>query len=110
MSKFGVLWPALLAAAAVMATSAAGVRAADDAYMTEAKAYIAKVTAPGSPWTGPTTGPKAQGHKLVIYVSADQRNGGAHGVADGAQEAAKVIGWELRVLDGQGSVSSTPRR
>jgi ribose transport system substrate-binding protein len=88
----------------VLSASAAGVRA-EDAYMTEAKAYIAKVTAPGSPWTGPTTGPKAQGKKLVIYVSADQRNGGATGVSDGAQEAAKVIGWDFRILDGQGSVS-----
>ena len=77
--------PALLAAAAVLAASTAGARAADDAYLTEAKAYIAKVTAPGAPWTGPTTGPKAQAHKLVIYVSQDQRNGGAQGVGDGAQ-------------------------
>ena len=42
-----------------------------------AKDYIAKATAPVTTWTGPTTGPKAQGKKLVIYVSADQRNGGA---------------------------------
>ena len=80
-------------------------RAADDAYIAEAKAYIAKATAPGAPWSGPTTGPKAQAHKLVIYASADQRNGGAQGVGDGAQEAAKVMGWDFRVLDGQGSVA-----
>jgi ribose transport system substrate-binding protein len=36
--------------------------------------------------------------------SADQRNGGAQGVGDGAQEAAKVMGWDFRILDGQGSV------
>ena len=77
----------------------------------EAKAYIAKVTAPGMPWTGPTTGPKAQGKKLVIYVSQDQRNGGAQGVGDGAQEAAKVIGWDFRILDGKGyGVTAPPRR
>jgi ribose transport system substrate-binding protein len=105
MSKFRVLRPALLAAAAVLAISAAGAQAADDAYLTEAKAYIAKVTAPGAPWTGPTTGPKAQGKKLVIYVSQDQRNGGAQGVGDGAKEAAKVIGWDYRIIDGQGLVS-----
>ena len=63
------------------------------------------MTAPGAPWTGPTTGPKAQGHKLVIYVSQDQRNGGAQGVGDGAQEAAKAIGWDFRLIDGQGSVA-----
>jgi ribose transport system substrate-binding protein len=69
-----------------------------------AKAYVAKVTAPGAPWTGPTTGPKAQAKKLIVYVSSDQRNGGPQGAGDGAQEAAKTIGWDLRILDGQGSV------
>jgi ribose transport system substrate-binding protein len=76
----------------------------DDAYLAMAKEYIAKVTAPGTPWTGPTTGPQAQSRKLVVYVSSDQRNGGPQGAGDGAQEAAKVIGWDLRILDGQGSV------
>ena len=52
--------------------------------MTAAKDYIATVTAPVTEWTGPTTGPKAQGKKLVVYVSTDQRNGGAQGVGDGA--------------------------
>ena len=70
----------------------------------EAKDYIAKATAPVTAWDGPTTGPKAQGKKLIVYVSADQRNGGAQGVGDGAQEAAKALGWDFRILDGQGSV------
>jgi len=72
--------------------------------MKMAKDYIAEAAAPVTTWTGPTTGPKAQGKKLVIYVSADQKNGGASGVGDGAQEAAKAIGWDFRILDGQGSV------
>ena len=42
--------------------------------------------------------------KLIVYVSSDQRNGGPQGAGDGAQEAAKVIGWDFRILDGQGSV------
>jgi len=104
MSSFGVASRALAVSAAVLVLSASVAAAADDDYLKMAKEYIAKVTAPGAPWTGPTTGPKAQGHKLVIYVSADQRNGGAQGVGDGAQEAAKVIGWDFRILDGQGSV------
>ena len=58
---------ALLATVTVVSASAGG-RAADDAYMAEAKAYIAKGTAPAAPWNGPTTGPKAQAHKLVIYA------------------------------------------
>ena len=49
------------------------------------------------------TGPKAQPGKLIIYASAI-KNGGASGVGDGAAEAAKVLGWDFRILDGQGSV------
>src|SRR5688572_26581356 len=78
--------------------------AADTPYLQMAREYIAEVTAPGAPWTGPTTGPAAQGKKLIVYVSSDQRNGGPQGAGDGAQEAAKIIGWEFRILDGQGSV------
>jgi len=76
----------------------------DDAFLQMAKDYIATVTAPGTPWTGPTTGPTAQPRKLIVYVSSDQRNGGPQGAGDGAQEAAKAIGWDFRILDGQGSV------
>ena len=72
--------------------------------MQMAKDYVARVTAPGTPWTGPTTGPMTQGKKLVVYVSSDQRNGGPQGAGDGAQEAAKAMGWDFRILDGQGSV------
>ncbi len=104
MSKFGLRGGAFVAAAFIgLGVTAAA--AADDAFMKSAKDYIATVTAPVTKWTGPTTGPKAQGKKLVIYVSDDQRNGGAKGVGDGAAEAAKAIGWDFRLLDGQGTPS-----
>ncbi len=103
MSKLRVISASLLVSASALALQAGAARA-EDAYVTAAKAYIAKVSAPVTEWTGPTTGPKAQGHKLVIYVSTDQRNGGAQGASDGAKEAAGVLGWDFRILDGQGSV------
>ncbi len=76
---------------------------ADD-YLDKAKAEIAQVTAPAPPWTGPTTGPKAQEGKSVVFVNYDQRNSGGRGVGEAAAEAAKIIGWDYRVLDGQGTV------
>jgi ribose transport system substrate-binding protein len=82
----------------------AATTATDAAYLAMAKDYIATVTASGAPWTGPTTGPMAQGKKVVVYVSSDQRNAGPQGAGDGAQEAAKVMGWDFRILDGQGAV------
>jgi ribose transport system substrate-binding protein len=104
MSKLRLVGQGLLASAALIALPSVASRADDDAYMQMAKEYIAQAAAPVTSWTGPTTGPKAQGKKVVIYVSADQKNGGASGVGDGAQEAAKAIGWDYRILDGQGSV------
>jgi ribose transport system substrate-binding protein len=104
MSRFGLIGGGLLASAAFVGLHAGVARAADDDFMKMAKAYIAEVSAPVTNWDGPTTGPKSPGKKLVIYVSADQKNGGASGVGDGAQEAAKAMGWDFRILDGQGSV------
>ena len=66
--------------------------------------FCETVAAPVTKWDGPTTGPKAQGKKLIVIVSTDQRNGGAQGAGDGAAEAAKAMGWEVRQLDGQGTV------
>lgn len=104
MSRLPILTAGLLATASALSLQAAGALAQDDAYLAEAKKYIETVTAPVTEWTGPTTGPKAQADKLVVYVSTDQRNGGAQGAGDGAAEAAATLGWDFRILDGQGSV------
>jgi ribose transport system substrate-binding protein len=85
-------------------TTASSAPKTDEAYLKVAKDYVATVTAPGTRWTGPTTGPAAQGKKLIVYVSSDQRNGGPQGAGDGAEDAARVMGWDYRVLDGQGTV------
>lgn len=71
----------------------------------EAQALVDQLTQVKVPWTGPTTGPKAEPGKLIVYVSTDQRNGGARGAGEGVKEAAETIGWKVRILDGKGSVS-----
>ena len=76
-----------------------------DSLVDEAKAVVAKATARADKWEGPTTGPKAAGKKLVIYVAGDMRNGGILGVARGVKEATAAIGWDYREIDGQGTVS-----
>ena len=82
-----------------------GAGIAQDAYLAEVQAYVAKVSKPHPTWDGPTAGPRAQGRKSIIYVSADQNNGGASGVGRAAEEAARVIGWDFRLIDGQGTAS-----
>jgi ribose transport system substrate-binding protein len=91
--------------AGIASTFWSGAAFSQASYVAEAKAYVAKATKPTPPWNGPTTGPKAQPKKSIVYVSADQRNGGAHGVGRAAEEAAKVIGWSFRLIDGQGTAS-----
>lgn len=82
-----------------------GVAGANDNYLAEVQAYVAKVSKPGPPWDGPRSGPPAQGRKSIVYVSADQNNGGAAGVGRAVEEAARVIGWTFRLIDGQGTAS-----
>ena len=58
--------------------------------------------APVTAWSGPTDGPVAQkpGAK-VMWVACSLAAEGCKGPADAAVEAARVLGWEVRVVDGQ---------
>ena len=94
----------LLAGVGLVSLAGSVARADDAAYIEKVKAFLEKVAAPVTKWDGPTAGPKAQSKKLIVIVSTDQRNGGAQGAGDGAAEAAKALGWDVRQLDGQGTV------
>ena len=94
----------VLASAGALSLGASLARADDAAYIAQAKAFMQNVAAPVTKWDGPTSGPKGVGKKLIVVVSTDQRNGGAQGAGDGAAEAAKALGWDVRILDGQGTV------
>lgn len=78
---------------------------AQDDPVAAAKERVAVATAHKTEWDGPTTGPAAQEGKTIVYVSTDQRNGGAAGVGAGVEEAAAAMGWDLTVIDGQGTVT-----
>lgn len=91
----------LTAACAVFAWTAAR---ADDT-VDAAKKTVAAAVGRANVWDGPTAGPKAAAGKSVIFVAGDMTNGGILGVSQGVQEAGKAIGWDVRVLDGQGTVA-----
>lgn len=55
-------------------------------------------------WDGPTTGPAGADGKSIVILAGDLKNGGILGVTGGVEEAAEVIGWDVRVLDGAGSI------
>jgi len=67
-----------------------------------AQTAVDAATATDAPWDGPTTGPAAQSGKTIAYVAQTMTNPGVASVAAGVQEAAAEIGWDVRVLDGQG--------
>lgn len=71
----------------------------------EAKEFIASFASRQDTWTGPTTGPTAQTDKLVVMLASDLTNGGVLGAAEGSKEAAAAIGWDLRVIEGGGTIS-----
>ena len=94
----------LLAGVSVLALIIATSARADDV-MEAAKAKVQAATQKAGAWDGPTTGPKVAAGKTIIYVAGDLKNGGTEGVSRGVEEAAKAIGWTLRIIDGRGEVS-----
>ncbi|MEO0821902.1 MAG: substrate-binding domain-containing protein [Pseudomonadota bacterium] len=73
--------------------------------MADARALVEKHAGKKDVWDGPTAGPAAADGKTIVVLAADMKNGGVLGVTNGIEEAAARIGWEVRVLDGAGSVS-----
>ncbi len=94
---------AVAAGLAILLGDPAGARA--DATLDAARQAVGAATAPSEKWGGPTGGPHAASAKTIVYVAGDMRNGGIQGVSDGVKQAATRIGWKVRIIDGQGSVS-----
>lgn len=78
---------------------------AEDPIVNQAKQQVKAASAAQTIWDGPTTGPRLQGNKRIIFIASDMKNGGVLGVIDGMKEATAVTGWTFDVLDGAGSVS-----
>lgn len=74
-------------------------------YLAEAKRIVDAAEQPAAPWSGPRTGPRGQAGKHLAVVAEDLRNGGILGVVDGIVEAAKVIGWTVKIFDSGGAPS-----
>jgi ribose transport system substrate-binding protein len=82
-----------------------GVPAPSDPEVRQATADVARAQASLAGFRGPRDGLRARPPRLVVFVAADLTNGGIAGVARGVQQAARTIGWPLRVLDGQASAA-----
>jgi ribose transport system substrate-binding protein len=73
------------------------------AAVARAKAAVRQAERPVVSWNGPVTGPAAVPGKTIVYVAQTMTNPGVAGAANGVVEAAKAIGWNVRVIDGQGT-------
>jgi ribose transport system substrate-binding protein len=82
--------------------TAAGDSGCSDVVATAQKAVDA-ASKSDTPWDGPTTGPRAAEGKTLVYVAQSMTNPGVAGVANGLQEAAAAIGWNVKVIDGLGT-------
>ncbi|GGN19193.1 substrate-binding domain-containing protein [Streptomyces fuscichromogenes] len=56
-----------------------------------------------APWSGPTSGPAVVPDRSIVYIAQTLTNPGVEGVAKGVQEAAGIIGWHVRTVNGQGT-------
>jgi ribose transport system substrate-binding protein len=70
--------------------------------VTAAGEAVAKALDVDAAWAGPTSGPTAEADKTIIFVAQTLTNPGVAGAAKGVEEAAGAIGWNVRVIDGQG--------
>lgn len=73
------------------------------AELVRAKEAVGRAERTGLSWDGPTTGPRAVPDKTIVYVAQTMTNPGVAGVAKGVREAAAAIGWQVRVIDGDGT-------
>ena len=91
---------------AAPASGAASMASADATrnYLAEARRVVDAAAQPAPAWTGPRTGPRAQPGKRIALVNEDLRNGGILAVDEGVLEAAKVIGWSVKVFDSGGTL------
>ena len=103
--RFGPWGPVSLLAGALLAPAAW----AEALSLESARQLVEQASRPSIPWSGPTSGPAALPGKVVAVLAEDLRNGGVLSVAQGIREAAREIGWVVRVHDAGGTVAGRQR-
>ena len=78
-------------------------------YLADAKRVVDAASQRAAAWIGPRSGPRAQSGKRLALVNEDLRNGGILAVDEGVLEAAKVIGWSVKVFDSGGTLEGRKR-
>jgi ribose transport system substrate-binding protein len=74
---------------------------AQDGIVAQAKADLAIYAGPQTEWRGPTSSPKPDAGKKVVYLSNDENNDASHAWGVAIKEAAAKIGWDVTIIDGK---------
>lgn len=80
-----------------------GSKAAEPQPLSDMALWVAAAEKINPPWDGPRSGPAGAPGKTIAMVCEDLRNGGILGVAQGIQEAAGVMQWQVQVFDAGGT-------
>ncbi len=86
-------------------TSSTEAEGGGSASLAKAEEELAKFTTAKSEWEGPTSGPKIESGKEIVFVSYDQKNAALQSWQKAVEKAASVAGWSVKVLDGQGTTA-----
>ena len=108
MSKRGMRLGLAVAISALSVVFGAGLAAAQstDPFVAAAKDATKKRTAAQTEWLGPTSGPKAEPGKKIVYLSSDQNNALSAQYGEFLKDAASKIGWEVTVIDGKATAAN----
>ena len=101
MIRFNISLIARTTLAVGLCTLAAPARA--DAFMDGVKTEVVKFAGPQSDWRGPTSAPKPDPGKLIVYMSTDEQNDASREWGQAIQEAGAKIGWKVVIVDGHGT-------
>src|SRR5947208_163102 len=78
---------------------------ADDV-VAQAKMDVERYSGPQTKWEGPTSAPKPDAGKSIVFLSGDEQNDISHLYGVYMKEAAEKVGWKVTVIDGKGSPTS----
>ena len=92
-----------LAATAMIAVSSSA--RADDV-VDQAKADTARYSGPQTKWEGPTSAPKPDLDKSIVFLSGDEQNDISHLYGLYMKQAGEKLGWKVTIIDGKGSPTS----
>jgi ribose transport system substrate-binding protein len=83
----------------MLAVSFPNIAAAD--IVADAEKALVIYAGPQNDWRGPTSSPKPQPGKKIVYMSNDENNDASRAWGVAIKEAGSKIGWDVTIIDGK---------